>query len=441
MTHNNHLSLHGIDLLDLCTEYGTPLFVFDEDCMIGNFERFRRAFEVNYPKSIVCYSIKTNNNVAICKIMREIGAYAEVGSELDLYVADKAGFSGDHIIFDGPFKSEGALREALEKEVLLINVESPAEMERLDKISEEMGVNQAIGLRVNSFKPRNFFSNINPKNLDDTVHCHPHCRFGFSLKDAYSAFEWSTRFKNLCVEGVMTHPYHGAVEMLLPLIQEVHEKLGIEIKYLNVGGGFKPGTTKGVNYVDLVFDLIREKFGLSSVLDEKEKSAPSIESIARRMAEMVKRSGVSPEPIIITEPGTFISGPSGILLLRVDHTKIAGGYRWVIVDGGTNLVPIANVFTRRGVVVANKASAPPVEMVNIAGPNLYSDDVLALKKYLPKIEEGDLLAVFDCGAYTLSSSTQFLYPRPAAVLVNSREENRVIRERETFEDVLYKDRF
>jgi len=126
--------------------------------------------------------------------------------------------------------------------------------------------------------------------------------------------------------------------------------------------------------------------------------------------------------------------------LRVDHAKTAGGYKWVTVNGGTNLAPIANIFTRREIIVANKADNPQEELVNIAGPLLYPDDILAQKIYLPKINAGDILAIFDLGAYTLSSSTQFLYPRPAAVLVNSEKEIKLIREKESCEDVLHKDK-
>jgi len=441
ITEDNHLALHEIDLVELSANYGTPLFVFDEDCLVDNFERFRRAFQSNYPKTIVCYSVKTNNNLALCKIMREKGAHAEVASELDLYAADKAGFSGDHIIFDGPYKSEEVLRRALKKEVLLINVESFAEMERLDKIAGEMGIKQAVGLRFNSFKPRSFSTNLNLRSLNDDIHCHPSSRFGFLLKDALSTFEMSKKFTDLSIEGIMTHPYHGAVEILLPLMQEVYDRFGIEIEYVNIGGGFNPGTTRSVNYKDLVLDLIRQKLGLRSILDEKEKRATNIEFVAKRITDNIKNKlGHLKEPTIVTEPGQFIAGPAGILLLRIDHTKISGEYNWVIVNGGTNLVPIANIFTRNEIIVANKASDPCEEMVNIAGPLLYSDDILALKTRLPKVSEGDILAIFDCGAYTLSSSTQFLYPRPSAVSLNSRKEVKAIREKETCEDVLRKDK-
>jgi len=270
--------------------------VFDEDCLVGNFERFREAFVSNYPKTIVCYSIKTNNNLAICEIMREEGAYAEVASELDLYVADRAGFSGDHIIFDGPFKSEGVLRKALEKGVLLINVESLAEMKRLDKISKEMGIEQSVGLRVNPFEPPGFFSEINPKNLNDAIHCHPRCRFGFARDDVYSLFEQSKDFSSLRLEGIMTHPYHGAIDVLWPLVQEVDERLGVEIKYLNVGGGFNPGTARSVRYKDLVLDLVRHRIGSVSVLDSKENRVLDIGSVAKAMADSIRqRMGDLPE--------------------------------------------------------------------------------------------------------------------------------------------------
>jgi len=207
-----------------------------------------------------------------------------------------------------------------------------------------------------------------------------------------------------------------------------------------VGGGFNPGTTKSVGYKDLAFDMMREKLGFRSLLDERERVTRDIESVAKSMADCMKsRLGDLPEPTIVAEPGTFIAGPSGVLLLRVDHTKVTGGYRWAIVDGGTNILPVANVFARREIVVANKGARAPTEMINVVGPLLYSDDVLAWKAFLPRIDEGDILTVFDCGAYSLSSSTQFLYPRPAAVLPNSKREAEVIRAKETCEDVSRKD--
>jgi len=437
---NGHLLLHGVDLVSLCNNHGTPLFVFDEACLVENFDRFRHAFESVYPKVMVCYSIKTNNNLAICKILRRKGAYAEVSSELDLHVASKAGFTGDKIIFDGPFKPKEALRRALEEKIALVNIESFSEMERLNDIAAEVGVKQAIGLRINPFKDPGFSKYTNIINLLNAAYCHLDSRFGFSIDDASRAFKRVMELKNLSLQAIMTHPYRAATKTLLPMIQELHEKFGVEIKYLNIGGGFNLGDASFVGSKELVFDFLRRKIGLKSKLNN-EGHASNIESVAKSIVGEIKQSlGDSPEQTIIVEPGRFISSSAGILLLRVDHVKEAGGYKWVSVDGGTNLVPRFNFVELRKIIVANKATSYSNEEVNIVGPLLYAEDFISLKAALPKISEGDVLSIFGCGAYTLSRSNQFLHPRPAAVLLNSKGEVKVIRERETFEDFLYKDR-
>jgi len=434
----NHLTLHGVDLVKLCEMYGTPLFVFDETTLIENFKRFRRAFENVYSKVMVCYSVKTNNNVAICKILRENGACVEVSSMLDLYIALKAGFTGEKIIYDGPFKPVEALKEALEKEVLLINCESFTELERLNNIAKKAGIKQSIGLRVNPYTRPSFLRSLHPKTLlEEAAFCFPKCRFGFSIEEARMAFSYLKKMENLRLECLMTHPYYKAIGTLMPLFKEAYEKFGFEIKYLNIGGGFDPGTTTSTGDLLLALDYIKAKFGISPF---KGKNVQKIEDIAKNIVEKLKQNlGGLHEPILITEPGRFIVGPAGILLLRVDHVKVAGGYKWIMVDGGTNIVP--GFYERRRLLVANNGSASDQEVVNVVGPLLYPKDFIAIKAMLPKVKEGDVIAVLDCGAYSLSSSTQFLYPRPSAVLVNSEGKVQVIREKETYDDVIGKDVF
>jgi len=435
---DNHLALHGVDLVGLCDEFGTPLFVFDEKSLVENFERFRRAFEDVYSKVMVCYSVKTNNNLAICRVLAESGAFAEVASELDLHVALKAGFRGDRMIYDGPFKPKDALRKALEEKVLLVNVESFSEMERLNSVAGEMGIEQAIGLRVNPFRSPSFFSSLHPNKLIEAGFCYPRCRFGFSLGEVHKAFEFLGEMKNLRLECLMMHPYTEALKVLLPFMKEASEEFGCEMKYLNVGGGFDPGVTGSTGDFPLMLDFIRRELGFGSSLD-KRRIVSSIESVAKSIAEDVRRGlGDLPEPVLIAEPGRFIAGPSGMLLLRVDHVKVAGGYRWVLVDGGTNILPL--IYGRRTILIVNRAAASEKELVNVVGPLLYPKDFVAIKMSVPRVKEDDIIAVLYCGAYSLSSSTQFLYPRPTAVLVSSEGKVRVIREKETFEDVLHKDK-
>ena len=437
---NGHLILRGVDLVELTDKYGTPLFVFDEVTLVENFERFRKAFESLYPKVIVCYSVKTNNNLAICSILCEKGAYAEVSSELDLHIALKAGFPGERIIYDGPFKSEEALRMAVNENVLLINVESFAEMKRLNRVAGELNVKQAIGLRVNSFKDPGLSKYFSLNKLVNAAYGNLEGKFGFCLDEAYAAFEKALKFENLSVEGIMTHPYRQAAKVLLPLMHKLRKGLGIEFKYLNVGGGFYSGDVRFVGGKELILDFLRRKIKLKSKLST-EVDVPSIESVAKMLVNDIKQGLKElPEPILIVEPGRFIASSAGLLLVRVDHIKNAGGCKWAFVDGGTNLLPRFDAVELRKVIIANKASDDPCEEYYISGPLLYSDDFITLKASLPELREGDVLTILCCGAYTLSRSNQFLYPRPAAVLVRSKGEVMVIRERETFEDVLCKDR-
>jgi len=435
----NHLTLHGVDLVSLCERFGTPLFVFDEASLVENFERFRKAFESVYPKVMVCYSVKTNNNLAVCKILRDRGAYAEVSSGLDLHIALKAGFSGERIIFDGPFKPVEVLEEAVKNGVLLINCESFAELERLNIVAERLGVKQPVGLRVNPFRLPGFFRSLHPKTLlEEAAFCFAGCRFGFSLGEVREAFNRLKGLKHLRLECLMTHPYHRAVDVLMPLFREAVEDFGFEINYLNIGGGFDPGTSGSTGDLLLALDYVKRRLGLKSSLDRR-KPVKDIEDVAKAIVENVKHQlGSLPMPALMAEPGRFIVGPSALLLLRVDHVKVAGGFKWVMVDGGTNILP--SFYERRGLLIANNGSASESELVNVVGPLLYPRDFIAIKAFAPRVKEGDLLAVLDCGAYSLSSSTQFLYPRPPAVLINSQGQVQLIRERETFDDVLAKDR-
>ena len=435
----DHLTLHSIDLVDLCAEYGTPLFVFDEASLIKSYRRFRRAFESIYPKVAVCYSIKTNNNLAICRILREKDAYAEVSSLLDLYIALKAGFLGHRIVYDGPFKPVEALREAVKNKVLLVNCESLEEIKRLNAVAEDFGVEQAIGLRISPFMKPRFFRDLHPKILfEEAGFCFPSCRFGFSIEEVHAIFEYVKKMRNLRLECLMAHPYYRAVDVLIPLFKKANKKFGSNIKYLNIGGGFNPGTRSSTGDLLLALSYVKEKFGLKSSSESK-KTVLSIEDTAKNIVGNIRRNlNGLPEPTLVTEPGRFIVGPSGLLLLRVDHVKVSGGYKWVFVDGGTNILP--SFYECRELKIANNCSAYGKESVNVVGPLLYPKDFIAIKTTLPRVREGDIIAVLNCGAYSLSSSTQFLYPRPAAVLVDQQCTVHLIREKETFEDVLRKDK-
>ncbi|MFX0199065.1 MAG: diaminopimelate decarboxylase family protein [Candidatus Hodarchaeota archaeon] len=426
-----HLEFSGFNLKDLSEKYSTPLFIYDSDILRENYRTFFQAFRKRYDKTIVAYSIKTNYNIALCKIVQEEGAYAEVASGLDMYVAERAGFEPDHIIFDGPYKTKKDLYDAIEKRIFIINVESFSELEKIDRIAGELGVKQTVGLRINFSEPGIF-------NIYEATHCYPSKRFGFSKEEVIRVIEKALKMKNIDLAGVMTHPYHKGIDYLLPLVEDISRRLGVHFKYINFGGGFSAGTTWSITTRDLIKYDIRKKLGFKAKLT-KENYRSNVESIAESLSEAVmKLQGDISEPTIIFEPGSYLVSDIGILLLRVDHVKQIGDYKWIITDGGTNLIP--HFMEQHELSVINQhENSSESEEVNIAGPLLYDNDVIAIRRNLPKIYEGDILAVHDCGAYTLSKSTQFLQPRPAVLIVNSGNVVK-IRERETYEYITKMDR-
>lgn len=436
---NNHLFMRGQDTVNLVQKYGSPLFVFDELTLVNTFVSFIEAFQKYYPKMMVCYSIKTNNNLAICRLIQQNGAYAEVSSELDFYVALQAGFHGKRMIFDGPFKPKDVLRKAMAEGITLINVESFEELARVNEVAGEMGIKQSVGIRVNLFRDPGLSKYFKLGELANAALCNLECRFGFSVEQAYLAFQKANEFKNLNINGIMGHPYRSVTKVLLPMIRDLRKRFGTEFEYVNLGGGFNPGGAAFVGTNDLTRDFLRRKIGLKSKLPKAGRGT-NIESVVKPIIEDVKASVGDLQPTIIVEPGRFITSAAGTLLATVDHIKDAGGYRWVMVDAGTNLVPRFGAIEMRNTIVANKASNKPAEEVNIIGPLLFAEDFLALKTAVPPLTPGDVLAFFDCGAYTLSRSNQFLHARPAAVLLDSKGDVRIIRAREAPQDVLYKDR-
>lgn len=417
-------------MVDVCSKYGTPLFVFDEAALRKNFRMFQETISKYYRKTLVCYSIKTNYNPIICEILREEGAYAAAASGLDMHVAEKAGYPPECVILDGLYKSKRELEEAVRSHLLLINVESFSELELLDKVAAEAGVVQDIGIRVNFTQSQGF-------KLSKAIFCYPSSRFGFSMEDASLAFKRATKSKNLRTTGIMAHPYNHA-DRLLRYARRVQDEMGIRLQYVNFGGGF--GKNPTLSMFDLTMDFFREKLGFRSKLDRERKGdmLTRMERIGKVIAEAVKQNLGSAEPTIVFEPGRGIVGDAGILLVEVKSIKEAAGRKWVIVNGGTNLIP--DYWERREIRVVNNPSSTAVETVNVVGPLLYRDDFIAIKKLLPKVQEGDILVVLDSGAYSLSQSTQFLYPRPAAILIDLDGKPVVIRKKEDYEDLLKMDR-
>jgi diaminopimelate decarboxylase len=424
----NHPTLNGVNLVELCETHGTPLFIFDERCLRENYRRFREAFAKQYPKVALCYSVKTNSNLALCKIMCEEGAFAGIVSSLDLHIALKAGFPPHRLVLDGLYKPEALLRKALRLDVLLINAESFQELELLNQLAREEGRRPRVGLRLSIYE-RSF-------PYLEALYSNPASRYGFPFEDTLRILEKAEEFENLDICGVMVHPYRK-IRRFLPLLRRMQDILNLKMKFLDIGGGFNKVSSR-IGTVDLVKCAIRERLGMTCSLPRLPKQARQIEEEAHMISSKIRSTLGHAESTLVLEPGRYLVHDAGFLALRAGLVKKASGRKWIVVDAGTNLVP--DFHENREICVAKRTEAQPEEVVNISGPLLSGWDLVAMRKALPQVRAGDLVVLSNVGAYTLSWSRQFCYPRPAVVLVRPNGNTVLIRQEETCEDVMRMDR-
>ena len=416
LNEKGHLSMRGQDLVDLADRFGTPLYVVDAERIRENYRRFRNAFS-SYSRVLVAYAYKANPNLAICSILKEEGAGAEVVSGGELYIALKVGVPPENIVFDGVSKGENELRMAIDKEIGAINVESLQELEKIEKIASELGKKANIGVRLNPDVP---------------VRTHPHditgaksSKFGMDFKTALKAYGVAKGLKHVEIKGVHIHigsqitqiePFKRAVLKLFDLIS-VLKRMDICLEYIDFGGGL------GIKYSGPKEDYIMK-----------------YASCLLKLASSKIRELELGKPRLIFEPGRYIVADSSILLTRVNYVKEVYGRKWVLVDAGMNdFVRPAMYGAVHELISVNKRGRG--ERYDIGGTVCESSDVFRRNVKLPKMEPGDLLAILDVGAYGICMSSQYnSRPRPAMILIDGSRVS-LIRERETYNDLLSKDSY
>lgn len=425
----NHLVVGGCDCIELADIYGTPLHLVNLEQLKKNYDGFLYCFKQIYPNTEVFYSYKTNPVPKILKILHKFGAGAEVISHFELWLALKLGVPSEKIIYNGPCKTEESLNVAIANRIKLINIDGMGEIEIIDRLAKRYGHKQQVGVRV-----------ITSVGWGS--------QFGLSIKTgaAFRSFEHLAKLQNVIPCGLHIHlgtgiknirTYLQAIKEVLDLSVLLKSKLRIPIKYFDFGGGFPVPTVK--KYSDLDRRLLLNN------LPAKPPSASNSLSMSEFGAEIIKLfkkyypSEVSDLPTIIFEPGRAITSASQTLLLKVVAIKPGeNGLKNVIVDGGKNIA-IPTSWEYHEVFAASKMNAPLNGYYRIFGPLCHPDDILFPAKSLPKLEPGDILAVMDAGAYFIPNQRNFSFPRPAVVLVEDGH-HELIRERESFENIVALDR-
>jgi diaminopimelate decarboxylase len=415
--HNRLLHCEEVPVPVLADKYGTPLYVYSQRTLLHHLAQLQRAFAAVNP--LICYSVKTNGNLHICRLMATHGAGFDVTSGGELYRALQAGGTGEKIVFAGVGKTADEFRYALENNVKLFNVESEAELHALAGVAGKLGKTAPVALRVNPSLP--------PKTHVKTDTSVKGTKFGLDIETILDVAKAVIGVPNVRVVGlhmhlgspiITTQPYKEGIEKGLVLIEKLRQQ-GHPIEYLNMGGGF------GIHY--------------------RKQEAPPADAFADVIVPAVKQCGCK----LVLEPGRFIVGNAGILLSRVLYTKESGGKHFIIQDAAMNdLVrpTLYDSFHRIWPVQpAAGFPAPPddyeAEMAgtiqtDVVGPVCESGDFLAKDRRLPALQSGDLLAVFSAGAYGMSMSSNYTgRPRAAEVLVDGAN-HRLIRRRETYEDLV-----
>ncbi|MCI0331575.1 MAG: diaminopimelate decarboxylase [candidate division Zixibacteria bacterium] len=399
-----NLQAEKVPLEKLARKVGTPVYVYSSTALISNFQALTRA--LSGTPHLICYSVKANSNLALLKLLSRRGSGFDIVSGGELHRVQKAGGDPCKTVFSGVGKTEKEMAEALRAGILLFNVESGEELERLDQVSRKMARRAPFALRVNP-------------DVDAKTHRHiatglKKHKFGVPFEEAVSLYEKSRRMKGVIARGLDCHigsqmtelaPIKDALRQMAELFNHLRAR-GFALSYLDVGGGL------GIIY-------------------RKEKP-PSMAEYSRAVRKAAVQTGAT----ILLEPGRVLAGNAGILLTRVLYRKKTKGKTWVIVDAGTNdLLRPALYEAEHEIQPVYRRAGKPV-LMDVVGPLCESSDVLAGNRKMMLPEQGDLLAIMSAGAYGMSMASNYnSRPRPAEVLVEG-SRFRVIRKRESYGDLL-----
>jgi len=400
------LYCEDVPLSRIAKEVGTPCYVYSHHTLVRHFRVYDSAFQ-NIPH-IVAFAMKSNSNLAVLRLMAKEGSGVDIVSGGELFRALQAGVSPNKIVFAGVGKKPDEIRDALKADILMFNVESPAELQAINEVAASMGVKARVALRINP--------DIDPKT-------HPYIstglkksKFGIAADRAIEEFKIAAAFGHIEVVGLHAHigsqltqvaPFVESLKKVLTMVQTLAEE-GIPIRYLNIGGGL------GITYSD--------------------ETPPEPKDLAEAIFPLVRDL----KCVLIMEPGRVIVGNAGVLLTKVLYTKDGETKRFLIVDAAMNDLIRPSLYDAHHDIrpVFESVARAAKRTVDVVGPVCESGDFLAKDRVMPEMNAGDLMAVMSAGAYGFVMSSNYnSRPRVPEVLVHEGQIH-VIRARESYEDLI-----
>ncbi len=392
-----------IDFKALATEYETPLYVYDFNYMSAQFEALKEAFKGR--KSILAYAVKANSNLSVVKHFAQMGSGADCVSIGEVRRALMCGIPSYRIIFSGVGKRDDEIREALQSDILYINVESDAELMRVDMIAKELGIKARISVRVNP--------NIDPKThpyISTGLHAN---KFGVDINTAKRMYIRAKNSDSLTPVGIHFHigsqlteldPIRESAEIVADLVRSL-SALKIDLKFFDIGGGL------GIRYDD---ETTIEPYDY---------------------AQAVLSTLTALDMTIICEPGRFLTANAGYFVTKVLYEKKNGDKRFVVVDGAMNdLIRPSLYEAYHKVNTLDKEGE--LSKADIVGPVCESGDFLAKDCELPLFEHNDLIVLESAGAYGFGMGSNYNSRGRSAEVAVEDGKVRLIRRRESFDDII-----
>ena len=417
---NGKLFCEGVDLNELATAYGTPLYVYSQNTIKDNFNRLSSALsDLDHH---IAFAVKSNSNLSVLQLLKTIGADFDIVSGGELFRVLKAGGTADQCTFAGVGKTREEIEYSLEQGIYSFNVESEAELRFINEIAREKDTSAPVAVRVNpnvDAKTHKYISTGKSEN-----------KFGIDfefIEDLYS--KASSEFKNIKLRGLQMHigsqltqvkPFLEAVEKVSPLVTNLKNTYGIE--FFSIGGGI------GIVYEEALASGKKEWW------DEKDPDNKplTVEEYAEKLVPILSPLKIK----ILLEPGRFMVGNAGALITKVLYKKIGTAKNFAIVDAGMGDLIRPALYQGHHEIVPLNHESEQTQVVDIVGPICESGDFFAQNRELPLLQEGDHIALLSAGAYGFVMASNYNSRAfPAEVMVSG-STHQVVRKRQNYEDLI-----
>jgi diaminopimelate decarboxylase len=421
---HGHIAVEGFDIADIIKQYGSPLLVVNQNRLLCDAREIISALTPAPDGSKILYSYKTNCIPGLLREIHNLGIGAEVISPYELWLAEQLHVPGNMIVYNGVNKTEESINRAIDLNILAINIDHKEEIERIYNIAKRYKKKVRVGIRLGLIPKSQFgFEIENNKAMEA-------CKQIAALSEY---LELNCIHFNVTTNARSALPHKYYVLKALQFCHALKQNVGIDISYLDIGGGFGSPTSKNMSSIEYALYRAFGCYPKPPDLDDFQSIDLWLSEIITAIKESCQQWHLQ-MPKILIEPGRYITSRAEFLLATVLTVKTKrNGLKFAITDAGRLSITFPCDFEYHEVLIANrKLENNKHELYHVMGRVCASADWMFKNRYLPELKSGDVLIVLDAGAYFSSFSTNFSFPRPAIVMI-SEGNSKIIRTQETFE--------